>query len=169
MSEVPYEVYLEITRKKAQYGRYLDTKQWVQFQKTAKPNARLRFHDVEGNIIARNGKNYDFDFLAAFIDWFSGFFRSAQTLHMFGPPEIYMPSADEARVIWSMTDHIYFNGNGRLAEIQGGGYYHETWIKENGEWWLQDLALRRTYQKFSKVIAHRCVLRLAHRATEYTS
>lgn len=149
MPDVPYEVYLEISRKKAHYGRFLDTKQWDQFQHIARPDARFHFYDTNNEIITRNGKPYDFTSLAAFVDWFSIFFGKAQTLHMFGPPDMSMQSANEISVIWSMEDQIYFQAESKLAEIRGGGYYHETWVRENDSWWLKDLALRRTYQKVS--------------------
>jgi hypothetical protein len=47
-----------------------------------------------------------------------------------------------------MDDQINFKST-NLVEIRGGGYYHETWKLEDGEWYLQTLDLRRTYTKIS--------------------
>jgi hypothetical protein len=38
-----------------------------------------------------------------------------------------------------------------FVEIRGGGYYHETWKMERGDWFLKSLRLERTYQKTSPV------------------
>ena len=88
MFDVPHEAYLEISRKKGQYGRFLDTKQCDGFQRTAKSDARFDFYDSKNGIITRDGKPYDFSLLAAFTDCSSAFFGKARTLHMFGPPDI---------------------------------------------------------------------------------
>ncbi|TKA61927.1 hypothetical protein B0A55_11005 [Friedmanniomyces simplex] len=109
-SYVSFEIYLEITKKKAQYGRYIDTKLWDQFQSLALPNARFRFYNADNTLISRNGRDFDFDSLSSFVDWWSEFFKNAQTLHMFGPPEMSLQSEDEVFVSWSMEDQLCFQG-----------------------------------------------------------
>ncbi len=149
LSNIPFETFLEITKKKAQYGRYIDTKKWDQLRLLAMPNARFRFNNADNTLITRNGQAMDFQSLTSFVDWFSQFFKYAQTLHMFGPPEMSLLSKDEVFVSWSMEDQIYFHGNDKLSEIRGGGYYCEIWVRKDDSWWLKDLTLTRTYQKLS--------------------
>lgn len=148
-SNIPFETVLEITKKKAQYGRYIDTKKWDQFCLLALPNARFRFRNADNSIITRDGQAMDFQSLTSFVDWFSQLFENAQTLHMFGPPEMSLLSKDEVSVSWSMEDQIYFHGHDQLSDIRGGGYYSELWVRKDDSWWLQDLTLTRTYQKLS--------------------
>ena len=144
---IPFEIYQEITAKKAQYGRFLDTKQWRAFQQIALPGARFRFQNPDGTIISRDGNDLDFNSLAAFVDYFSKLFSKAQTLHMFGPPEMTLESEDRVQVTWAMEDQLLFEGNSKLAELRGGGYYHEEWVRKGDSWWLADLTLSRTYTK----------------------
>ncbi len=33
------------------------------------------------------------------------------------------------------------------ASLRGGGFYYETWKRIDGEWFLQDIRMRRTYQE----------------------
>ena len=149
LSTVPLEAYQQITNKKAQYGRYIDTKQWENFSLITLPNALFRFQNVDGTTISRNGDNLSFGSLEFFVGHFSKFFANAQTLHMFGPPQMTMDAEDRVRVIWAMEDQLCFQGHSTLAELRGGGYYHETWVCKEGIWWLSDLTLRRTYTKVS--------------------
>jgi hypothetical protein len=147
MGPITFEAYQAIVKKKAQYGRFVDTKQWDQMQAIALPSARFKFQHPDGTVISRDGKDLDFDSCSSFVDYFCQFFSNAQTLHMFGPPQMTLMSEDEASVIWAMEDRIYFQGNSRLAEIRGGGYYYETWVRKDSLWWLADLVLTRTYTK----------------------
>ena len=41
---------------------------------------------------------------------------------------------------------------GSWAEIRGGGFYYETWKRVDGDWFLQDLRMQRTYQKMTFLV-----------------
>lgn len=146
---VPAEIAEVIIRKKSRYGRYIDTKQWDKFDQVALPNAEFSFYDTDGSILKAGNTPFVFLSPAAFTDFFSKFFTNAQTLHMFGPGELQLTSFDEVKAIWAMEDQIILKHTMGLVEIRGGGYYHETWKIENGDWFLKSLRLERTYQKTS--------------------
>ncbi|KAL2847172.1 hypothetical protein BJY01DRAFT_246946 [Aspergillus pseudoustus] len=138
-----------ITEKKAKYGRYIDTKQWDKFGEVALPDAELSFIGPDGSILKAGNTSFIFPSSAAFTKFFSTFFAKAQTLHMFGPGDLQLQGPDEVRAVWAMEDQIILNNTAGLVEIRGGGYYHETWKRVNGDWFLKSLRLERTYQKTS--------------------
>lgn len=148
---IPVEIAEVIIRKKAQYGRYIDTKQWDKFDQVALPDAEFNFYDTDGSILKAGNTLFAFPTPTAFTDFFSKFFLNAQTLHMFGPGELQMTCSDEVKAIWGMEDEIILKHTMGLVEIRGGGYYHETWKFEKGDWFLKSLRLERTYQKTSLV------------------
>ena len=148
---IPPEVTEIITRKKSQYGRYIDTKQWDKFDQVALPDAELSFFDSDGSILKAGNTAFAFPSSKAFTDFFNKFFSNAQTLHMFGPGEMQRKAIDEVDAVWGMEDQIILQHTAGLIEIRGGGYYHETWKMKNGDWFLKSLRLERTYQKASLV------------------
>lgn len=40
-----------VTRKKSQYGRYIDTKQWKSIDQVALPDAEHTFLDIDGSVL----------------------------------------------------------------------------------------------------------------------
>ncbi|RSL95729.1 hypothetical protein CEP52_011903 [Fusarium oligoseptatum] len=129
MAHVTPEVALAITRQKARYGRYADTKQWDKFaQDIALPDARFSFYDTEGKLLVAGP-------------------QSSKRSIIFGPGDFEQVGPDEVKAIFGMEDQIMSKYLGAWVEIRGGGFYHETWKLVDGEWYLQDLRLERTYQK----------------------
>ncbi len=51
-----------------------------------------------------------------------------------------------------MEDQLCFQGDNKLAEMRGGGYYHEIWVRQDASWWLKDLRMTRTYVKVSMMV-----------------
>ncbi|GAD93728.1 hypothetical protein NECHADRAFT_102143 [Paecilomyces variotii No. 5] len=146
---VPFEISQKIHQKKAQYGRYIDTKQWDKFDQVALPDADLTFLDTNGSLLSIGNKALAFQTPKQFTNFFRRFFANAQTLHMFGPGDLQQTGVDEVKAIWSMEDQIIMKYTGGLAEIRGGGFYFETWKLKDGDWFLQSLRLERTYTKIS--------------------
>lgn len=134
---VPLEVAETICRKKSQYGRYIDTKQWNNFGQVALPEAEFNFFDSDGSILMAGRTALAFSSSKAFTEFFSSFFANAQTLHMFGPGELEQTAADEVKAIWGMEDQIILNSTAGLVELRGGGYYYETWKMKDGDWFLK--------------------------------
>jgi hypothetical protein len=68
---------------------------------------------------------------------------------MFGPGILEQPAADEVRAIWSMEDQLVWPETYGVLQLRGGGYYHEVWRRVGDDWFLEDLYLERTYNKYS--------------------
>ncbi|KAG0649699.1 hypothetical protein D0Z07_3766 [Hyphodiscus hymeniophilus] len=137
---VSHEVMEIIRRKKAQHGRYMDTKQWDKFQELFLPHASLTFLDPAGAIVTAGSTKMAFSSAADFARFFARFWAQAQTLHMFGPGDLEQTASDEVRAIWSMEDQMIMNATGGMVHMRGGGYYYETWKMSGGDWFLKDLS-----------------------------
>lgn len=127
---IPLEIAEIITRKKSQYGRYIDTKQWDKFDQVALPDAEFSFYNTGRSILKAGHTPFVFLSPGALTEIFSKFFASAQTLHMFRPGELQLGDIDEVTAIWGMEDQIILKHTVGLVEIRGVGYYHETWKME---------------------------------------
>ncbi|KUI61644.1 hypothetical protein VP1G_08817 [Cytospora mali] len=144
---IPFEISEIISRKKALYGRYIDTKQWEKFNSIALADAELRFFEPDGTLTHVGKTPLAFTSPDAFAKFFSKVFANAQTLHMFGRGELEHFRPDEVNAIWPMEDQIILKPGWLSIEVRGGGYYYETWREKDGDWFLASLVLRRTYTK----------------------
>lgn len=64
-------------------------------------------------------------------------------------PEIDILSPTEARGIWYLHD-IFYNLRDQLL-TQGTAFYHDRYVKENGQWWLIDTYYKRHYEIVDKI------------------
>lgn len=112
-----------ISRKKALYGRYIDTKQWDKLSSIALSDAELRFFEPDGSLtyVGRTPLAFTSPEKCAFF--FQKLLGNAQTLHMFGRGELEQIKADEVRAIWPMEDRIILRQGWLPVEVRGGGYY----------------------------------------------
>lgn len=150
MSHVTPEVAMAITRQKARYARYADTKQWGLFEKIGHPNGRFSFLGTDGEPLVM-GKALVFDSAASFASFFEKFFAGLETMHNISPGD-FEPSdqsSDEVKAVFGFEDQLLPKALGSWVEIRGGGFYTETWKLIDGEWCIQELSMRRTYQKMS--------------------
>lgn len=136
-----------ISRKKALYGRYIDTKQWDKISSIALPDAELRFFEPDGFLTHVGRTALAFTSPEKCALFFHKLFKNAQTLHMFGRGELEQTKADEVRAIWPMEDQIILRQGWLPVEVRGGGYYYETWRQKDSDWFLESLVLQRTYTK----------------------
>ncbi|OQV01914.1 SnoaL-like domain-containing protein [Cladophialophora immunda] len=149
---VSADTFQAISRKKALYGRLVDTKRFDQFALVALPECSFDFLDTDGKPLARDGVVFTFSSRDAFTSHLGVFLAKVQSLHMFGPGDLrYLtPEEDEVEAIWSMEDQLIWREARPPFQMRGGGYYHETWALKNGEWLLKSLRLERTYTKVNK-------------------
>ncbi|KAI5926910.1 hypothetical protein F4810DRAFT_416782 [Camillea tinctor] len=147
MAAVAPETAVAINRKKARYARYADTKRWDKFEEeVALPDAQYDYQDI-------NGKTLDFGVLTrfpstkSFTAFFRPFFAKLQTLHNVGPGDFTQKADDEVEAVFGFEDQLLLPPFGSWAELRGGGFYYETWKRVDGEWFLQDLRMQRSYQK----------------------
>ncbi|KAK8088545.1 hypothetical protein PG997_003506 [Apiospora hydei] len=135
------EVIDAITRKKARYGYYADTKQW---------------HRYDGDTMRARPSGWGprtplvFEGPKPWISFFQPFFAPLQTLHNIGIGHFEQVSDDEVHARFGFEDQLLFPQlPWGLAEIRGGGFYDERYRLIDGEWYIVELEMRRTYQKIS--------------------
>jgi len=128
-----------IRDRKAKYCRYLDTKQFDQWEALFKPDAKIIFYNLDDSVLA------EFKSIAELSPMTRGLFATTQTIHQTHNSEIQFKSPTVASAIWSMEDwHIYAPEDGKPSKtMHGYGFYYETWELINGEWMLASLELRR--------------------------
>lgn len=144
---VSWETKETISRKKALYGLYIDTKQWDRLSCIALPDAELRFFEPDGSLTHVGRTPLAFTSPEKCASFFQKLFGNAQTLHMFGRGELEQTKEDEIRAIWPMEGQIILRQGWLPVEVRGGGYYYETWRQKDEDWFLESLVLRRTYTK----------------------
>ncbi len=100
---------------------------------------------------------YDFKGLDNIIE----FFRTVLTpvffsSHIALQPELHLTGPESATGIWRMQDIVYFTGpnpNLREGEIKGGeemqgaGYYHDSYVKRDGVWMIASSGYVRLLEK----------------------
>ncbi|KAK7940759.1 uncharacterized protein PG986_013146 [Apiospora aurea] len=141
------EVIDAIIRKKARYGYYADTKQWHRYAGDVYPPGQeqlsLRYLDHEGTPLVFEGPK-------PWIGFFQPFFAPLQTLHNIGIGHFEQVADDEVHARFGFEDQLLFPQlPWGLAEIRGGGFYDERYRLIDGEWYIVELEMRRTYQKIS--------------------
>lgn len=77
--------------------------------------------------------------------WQSGAFRKAGivTVHQGHQADIEITGPDSARASWAMTDRFFFPPGGKWARFEGFGFYHETYVREDGAWKIATLRIER--------------------------
>jgi len=138
-----------ITRKKAQYGRFADLKQWENFDQISLPEASFNFYDTDGNPLQVGKTTLLFQSRKQFTEFFEPFFKVLHTQHMFGPPDLELIQDGKVKAIWGLEDQLIMKGTAGLVEIRGGGFYTEIWVEREGDWFLEKLDMTRTYTKNS--------------------
>ncbi|KAI0151778.1 hypothetical protein GGR57DRAFT_172813 [Xylariaceae sp. FL1272] len=146
---VSAEIAAAITSKKAKYGRYADLKQWDKFEaEVALPDCKMTYLTVDGEPYQTGPTRYVFSTASAMTTFFGKFFTHMQTLHNIGIGDFEATGRpDEVRAIFGFEDQLLVRPLGSWTEIRGGGYYTETWKEIDGEWFLKDLVMRRTFEK----------------------
>ncbi|KAM5353529.1 hypothetical protein ACJ41O_000179 [Fusarium nematophilum] len=148
MAHVSPEVAQAISRQKARYGRYIDTKQWDKWERdVALPDAQYSFLDTAGNPLTVGKQALVFDTAKSTATFFNRFFSQVETMHNIGIGDFEQVAPDEVKAVFGFEDQILSKALGAWGEIRGGGFYYETWKLVDGEWYIKDLRMQRTYQK----------------------
>ena len=130
----------EIIRdRKAKYCRYLDTKQYDNWEKLFRVDAKVTFYKPDGTVMRA------YDNVEKFFADTRDFFATTVTVHQIHNSEIELKSNAEASAIWAMEDwHRYTPTPERPAKsMHGYGHYYETWKLVDGEWVIASWELRR--------------------------
>jgi hypothetical protein len=133
------EVIEEIRDRKAKYCRYLDTKQFDDWEALFCSDARITFYGPDGEVLL------DFTGLTEFSRLTRTLFASTCTIHQLHNSEIRLITESEVHAIWSMEDwHMYSPTKENPAKSMNGyGHYYETWRLIDGLWKIARLELRR--------------------------
>jgi 3-phenylpropionate/cinnamic acid dioxygenase small subunit len=139
------EVVEQIRDRKAKYCRYLDTKQFDQWEALFYEDARITFYGPDGEVLL------DFTGLREFSRLTRTLFATTSTIHQVHNSEITLVTDSEAHAIWSMEDwHIYTpTEQNPTKSMNGYGHYYETWRMRDGEWRIARLELRRIIQQLN--------------------
>ena len=153
MGGVTPEVALAIQTQKQRYARYADTKQWKKFEEEVLlPDGKFLFLDIDGTPLKVGTTVFQWSSTKPFVQFFEGFFSKAHTLHNIAPGDFEQVKPDEVEAIFAMEDQILMDPFQSIAQIRGGGFYYETWKLVDGEWYIKNLRLERSYQKVSFLI-----------------
>ncbi|KIA75372.1 hypothetical protein HK57_00155 [Aspergillus ustus] len=148
---LPYEVAETLRFKKSQYCRFADTHDWDSFASLMLPSLSASFTGPDGEIATENGVRYYFATRDEFVAFFRAAFETQQTIHVVGPGELRRVSEDEVSAIWSVVYHAASHGVTGGWKGSGGGQYHETWKKVDGEWRMASLKMVRVYWKVQQL------------------
>ena len=121
-----------ICEAKARYCRFLDTKQWDDWEQLFTEDYELDVSEESG-IPPIKGRSEAIGMVKQAI-------RDVVTTHQVHTPEITI-DGDVAHVIWAMQDRLATTPQGPW--MTGFGHYHETWRRDAGRWRIATLKLTR--------------------------
>ncbi|MBX7454976.1 nuclear transport factor 2 family protein [Mycolicibacterium sp. 3033] len=143
---------------KARYCRLLDTKQWDAWRELFTDDFVSDTSQSGGQVIVGA------DEFVAFVRRNLGK-RSQPTVHQVHAPEIELIAATEATGVWALNDVV------RLApglNLNGYGYYHETYGKIDGDWRIKTSTLTRLREDvFNGVFSFRVSPRMRDAAARW--
>lgn len=158
---VPIDDAERIRRKKAQYCRFLDTKQWDQLEALALPDATFTFYGIDGGIYEVAGIRFSFGCPSEFTQRMASLFSEARTSHRISNSELELLPSGEVSAIWAMEDRLILKPVGGCIpfNMRGNGHYHEIWVQKDDDWYLKKLELERTVIEYN--LAARLLLKMA--------
>lgn len=136
-----------IRRKKAQYCRFADTKQWNLCDTIFHPELTSKFIDGEGNVLEQIGKSLVFNSRQEWVDHFKESFETFQAIHMVDHGDIEQVNEDEIKAVFGIVYHVGTKGETGGMYGTGGGHYYETWVKVDGDWFMKEMTMVRVYYK----------------------
>lgn len=153
MAHVTPEVAQAITRQKARYARYADLKLWDKWvDDIFLPDARATYNDTQGQPLTIAGRAMAFDSAHGAAAFLEPIFAQLDTLHNITPGDFEKVSDTEVRAVFGFEDNLLSKTLRHWAELRGGGYYNETWKLVDGQWYISDLRMVRTYQKMTFLV-----------------
>ncbi len=129
-----------IKRLKYRYFRTLDQNDWPELAECFTEDAVT---DYDSGKYSFQGKKNIIDFLKAYMD------RPTHiTQHQVHHPEIELTGDTTAKGVWYLQDIVVdFEPN---TTLRGAGFYHDEYVKINGEWKIKSTGYIRTYEEIEK-------------------
>ncbi len=116
---------------KSRYFRFMDTKQWDNW-------AELFTADFYG-IYTGDHPDIEFHGRDDIVSKNREMLAEHRTVHHGHNPDITLTGNNTAIGVWAMMDYVDIPG----ARFQGYGHYHDEYRKENGQWRISKVHLRR--------------------------
>ncbi len=138
----------EIRDLKARYFRLQDNKLWDEYAGLFLDNSVFdvseAFTDpLTGQAKIPAGRQDPIIGRDAIVDYVSsGLNNQVRSFHEGFTEEVEILSENEACAVWPMEDRIWFQ-DGPISEMRGFGYYHETYTRQSGRWYIQTLKITR--------------------------
>lgn len=133
-SEEEMAAFLAIGKVKSRYCRMVDTKDWAGLAALVTEDFELDVSEGTGVPVV-HGRD-------AAIAMISASIGTATTVHQVHIPEMEI-DGDRADVIWPMQDRVLWGGD--RPSITGYGYYHEHYVRRDGQWRIARLRLSRLH------------------------
>jgi len=112
----------EIKQLRAQYVRFVDTKQWAAWAALLTDDFRLE---------SEAGLHVGRDAAVAMV---SGALGEGSTVHHCFTPEITLTGPDTATGIWAMEDVVRIELDGTPIAFHGYGHYHDDYVRTTAGW-----------------------------------
>lgn len=124
----------EIRALKARYFRYMDQKNWDEWQD-------LFTSDVHAEFPQDGGVH---DGAEAFRNRVEAALQGAISIHRGHMAELEITGPDEARGVWSMDDYLEFPDGADKRWLRGTGWYVERYQRgTDGKWRIAEMVLHR--------------------------
>jgi len=111
-----------IKRLRARYVRFVDTKQWREWEALLTDDFRL-----ESDAGVYEGRD-------AVVAMVSGALASGSTVHHCFTPEIAITGRDTATGVWAMEDIVRIELDGTPIAFHGYGHYHDAYVRTDEGW-----------------------------------
>ncbi|KAI8964850.1 hypothetical protein F5Y11DRAFT_57480 [Daldinia sp. FL1419] len=130
-----------IRGKKLHYCLCCDTSRWHLFESVALPDATFSYHDRDGSFMGQDGEDWNWPTRDEFANYYEKAFSKTQTIHSVGAFHFEQVNPDEVKATISVICLVEIGGK------QGtrGGYYYETWVRKDDDWFMKTLRFEKTY------------------------
>jgi hypothetical protein len=138
----PLEEIEAIKRLKYRYLRCVDLKLWDELRETFAPDATTAYGDGKHAFVGRD----------AIVRWLREAMEgNLVTLHQVHHPEIELTGPTTARGTWYLQDYVINPGPARPlmgagAVLHGSAFYHDEYVKLEGQWKIQRTGYERVFE-----------------------
>jgi len=125
-----------IKRLKYKYLRTLDSKRWDELAECFTEDATTAY--AEGKYSFR-GREATMKFLKESLN------PTMISMHQCHHPEIELTSDTTAKGIWALQDYLIITQAN--MSLRGAGFYHDEYVKVNGEWKIKHTGYKRIFEE----------------------
>ncbi len=132
------EIIEEIKQLKSRYCRCIDTKDWVELEKTYTTDTRIDLGDekalpeFQGAIVG----------IPAVIKSMSDALGDGCSIHICFLPEIELVSPDRARGIWGLEYRTRQPKGSPIPTLHGFAFSHDEYERHDGRWLIKSVRLQ---------------------------